>query len=68
MAEPLTDNSEMSWGKFQGTKMINLEAKYLLWIRDNMKRTSGTKHVFDYIDDNLEILKKECSQTESEEF
>lgn len=63
MADQLTDDSPMPFGKFQGQKMINVPGHYLLWIRDNMKRSSGTKHVFDYIDDNLEILKKECSQT-----
>ena len=68
MADQLTDDSPMPWGQYKGTKMANLEARYLLWIRDNMKRSSGTKHVFDYIDDNLEILKKECSQTTKEEF
>jgi len=68
MADQLTDDSQMPFGKFQGQKMINVPGAYLLWIRDNMKRSSGTKHVFDYIDDNLEILKKECSQTTKDEF
>jgi hypothetical protein len=63
--DKLDDNSPMPWGKFQGTKLVNVPADYLIWIKDNMKRTISNQNVFDYIHENLDVLQKEvreCSQ------
>lgn len=55
----LTDNSPMPWGKFQGVKMANVPAKYLLWLNDSGKASSDVKN---YIIENLDVLKKEIEQ------
>lgn len=49
----------MPWGKWAGTKMIDVPASYLLWLHKQ-----GTKDykVTGYIFDNLDSLKKECEE------
>lgn len=66
--DPLTDDSPMPWGKYQGTKLVNVPGHYLLWIYHNMRRSLSTGPVFDYIEDNLTIIQKECSQQTKEGF
>lgn len=55
----LTDNDTMPFGKYNKsrTKMANVPAKYLLWLREQ-----GCTHsqVSRYIEQNLESLKKEA--------
>lgn len=53
----LTDNSLMPFGKFKGKTMINVPAKYLLWLYNEGCSDEGVKN---YIISNLEILKKEA--------
>jgi uncharacterized protein (DUF3820 family) len=55
----LTDNDTMPWGKHAGTKMANVPAKYLLWLYENNKCYGEVKT---YIQDNLEVIKKEAKQ------
>lgn len=55
----LTDNSEMPFGKFKGKAMVDVPAKYLLWLFDNGCDHAGVKK---YINDNLQVLKKEAGQ------
>ena len=57
--QPLTDDSIMPWGQYKGVKMQDVEAKYLVWVKDNMTRNEYTDSVFDYIEDNIIILYKE---------
>lgn len=47
----------MPFGKYQGKAMINVPAKYLLWLFNNGCDHIGVKQ---YINDNLEVLKKEA--------
>ena len=51
-----TDESLMPFGKFKGNRLVDVPARYLLYLhresiaRDNLKA---------YIEDNLEVLEKE---------
>lgn len=51
----LTDESLMPWGKYKGYQMINVPAKYLLYMYENNKCYGSVK---DYIEDNLDFIKK----------
>jgi uncharacterized protein (DUF3820 family) len=57
MSLPLNDNTPMPFGKYQGKAMVNVPAVYLIWLFDNGCSHAGVKK---YIQDNLEILKKEA--------
>jgi uncharacterized protein (DUF3820 family) len=52
----LTDNSLMPYGIHKGKKMVDIPAKYLLWLYDNNKCNMDVKF---YIEDNIDALKKE---------
>ena len=52
----LTDESPMPWGKYQGDKMINVPASYLIWLYDNNKCSGDVKA---YIKDNYDVLNEE---------
>lgn len=52
----LTDESLMPWGKYQGDKMINVPASYLIWLYDNNKCSGDVKA---YIEDNYDVLNEE---------
>jgi len=54
----ITDNSSMPFGKYQGQKMVNIPADYLLWIYDNNKCTA---EVAKYITENMDVLKAEIN-------
>lgn len=57
--QPLTDNSPMPFGKYVGKPMIDVPAKYLLYLFND-----GCTHdaVRKYIIDNLDALKKEAGE------
>lgn len=60
----LTDNDRMPFGKHKGEKMANVPASYLLWIYDewtlpNPRFSFVNKEVKTYIEDNLDVLRKE---------
>lgn len=55
----LTDDSPMPFGKYQGTKMANVPAPYLLYLHD--KKCDHPAVAF-YIKTNLDILQKENSR------
>lgn len=46
----------MPWGKYQGDKMINVPAAYLIWLYDNNKCSGYVKA---YIKDNYDVLNEE---------
>lgn len=52
----LEDTDLMPFGKWKGTAMTDIPASYLLWLYDNDMQDGNVK---DYIEDNLEILRKE---------
>ncbi len=60
----LTDESIMPFGKHKGKEMANVPASYLLWIYDewtlpNPRFGFAHQEVKAYIEENLEVLKKE---------
>lgn len=60
----LTDESIMPFGKHKGKEMANVPASYLLWIYDEWTLPNprfGFVHqeVKEYIEENLDVLKKE---------
>lgn len=55
----LTDESPMPFGKFQGDKMANVPASYLLWI---FKENKCADLVAQYIEDNMDVLKQEAKK------
>ncbi len=55
----LTDESHMPFGKYVGQKMISVPASYLLWFKDNVAPNMSNQNVHDYINDNINVLKKE---------
>jgi len=59
----MDDNSKMPFGKYQGTKMANVPASYLLWIFENNKCTA---EVALYINRNLDVLQEEVKRAEKQ--
>lgn len=57
---PLFDNSVMPWGIHKGKRMINVPAKYLLFLFDNGK--CSDPFVRDYIIENIEVLRSEARE------
>lgn len=47
----------MPFGKYMGKPMIDVPAKYLLWLFDNGCSHDGVRK---YITDNLDVLRKEA--------
>jgi len=65
----LTDESLMPWGIYEGKKMIEVPADYLLWLyRDN----KCDRQVKEYIEENMQVLEKELKNSmginENEEY
>lgn len=52
----MEDNDLMPWGKYQGTKMLDVPASYLIWIYENNKCSGDVKK---YIEENMQCLKDE---------
>ena len=52
----LSDTSLMPFGKHKGKRMIDVPAKYLLWLYEN---GLGAGDVKDYITNNIDGLRKE---------
>lgn len=56
-ATELHDKSPMPFGKYKGKALIDVPAKYLLWLADNGCDHAGVKQ---YILNNLAALRKEA--------
>lgn len=55
----LNDTSPMPYGEHKGKAMIDVPARYLLWLWENNKYS---KAVGTYILNNLDALRKEAGQ------
>lgn len=58
MQEKMTDDSVLTWGKFEGQKLANVPASYLLWVHRTF--THLRPDLKAYIEENMEDLKKEA--------
>lgn len=59
VAAAFTDSTPMPFGKYRGTSMASVPAKYLLWLFDQGCDHAGVKQ---YINNNLDGLKKEAGK------
>lgn len=59
----LNDNSVMSFGLHQGKKLIDVPAKYLMWLYDNNKCNPSLR---EYIEFNIDVIKQEIEDSENE--
>jgi uncharacterized protein (DUF3820 family) len=57
MVPPINDNSLMPFGKYKGTKMVNVPAAYLKWLIENA--TNLRPDLKAYLDDNLQAINQE---------
>ena len=55
----MKDTDPMPYGKHQGIAMANVPAEYLLWL---YKEKKASKPVKQYIEDNMDVLKKEVKK------
>lgn len=55
----LQDTDKMPYGKFQGVRMADVPADYLLWLYEQNMNPSDVR---DYIEDNLQVLNKETGK------
>lgn len=61
----MDDNSIMPFGAHKGKNLANVPASYLLWLKEQIepkapnKRSLTEKLLLDYIEDNMDVLKKE---------
>jgi len=58
----LTDESLMPFGKFKGQKLIDVPARYLVWLYDNNKAFGVLK---EYIRENMDALQLEIKSEEN---
>lgn len=65
----MKDTDIMPFGKHKGTEMIYVPAHHLLWLKENISPKSYTyktyREVFEYIEDNLQAIKREHEETHS---
>ncbi len=57
IASVITDNTPMPFGKFMGKPMIEVPAKYLLWLYNEGCNHDGVRQ---YLINNLDALRKEA--------
>ncbi len=58
----MNDESIMPFGKYKGTRMIDVPAGYLMWFHLNVAETSVNEPVHSYIKDNLDVIQSEINQ------
>ncbi len=64
----MTDNDLMPFGKYQGQKMANVPAEYLMYIYDKgWVSIHKFNKVFWYIKDNLRVLQVEVRRKKAQE-
>ena len=63
--EPLTDRSQMPFGKYRGRNMANVPSHYLLWIYEQ-EWIEKWPNVMQYIEDNSDVLEMESKNPRDE--
>lgn len=58
MAEEITDNSKMQWGKYKDYPLVSVPANYLLFLYDNEK----AGRYKEYIKSNMDVLIKQAKK------
>lgn len=58
------DNTVITFGKYEGTKLANIPASYLLWLYE--KVSSLDRSIKAYIEDNMDLLKHEIEKEKNE--
>ena len=58
----MNDNSIMPFGIYQGEKLANVPAKYLIWLYRENKCYGELKK---YIENNMEVLKEEIEKSKN---
>ena len=59
----MTDSDLMPFGKYKGTKMANVPAKYLIWLYENTDNNfRGAQEVSRYTFANMDVLKKQAEE------
>jgi uncharacterized protein (DUF3820 family) len=62
----LKDTDLMPFGKYKGTAMANVPPSYLMWAFNKWTLTPTTKDILGYIKENLDVIKKELKDEETE--
>lgn len=55
----MSDKDLMPYGRYKGREMGKIPAPYFMWM---LKAGAAKGRVLDYINGNLDILKRECSK------
>ncbi len=55
----MNDNTVLDFGQYSGTKLANVPAEWLLWYYNDSDRLNT--ELIDYIEDNLDVLRKEIN-------
>lgn len=63
MGDKLTDNDIFDFGRVhKGKAMANVPADYLLWFKENVKKTSNTRPIHNYIKENWDSIEIELKR------
>ena len=54
----LQDSDPITFGAYKGTPLSDVPDTYLLWCYGNVNRTSDKKELFEYLDDNIDAIRK----------
>ena len=64
----IDDHHIITFGKFKGQKLANVDAKWLMWIykawAKNPPQTDEQKSIQEYIKNNLDVLELEIKEME----
>lgn len=59
-----TDESIMPFGRYQGKKMEDVPASYLIWMWDEGNKINDSR-VREYVLENLDVLRKQVEETKN---
>lgn len=61
----MNDETLMPFGKYEGEKLANIPASYLIWLgsqieaKNEYRRSVDEKHLLAYVNENKDVLEKE---------